>query len=400
MAIAVSAVIILVGISTGFQEAILAMFEKASVDIIVLRKGVAQRVASNLNESLRSELEAIPGVASVEPMLVNIVAFEDSGLPAVQIFACPPGAALTRGFRFRSGRPVRDDDARTIVLGHLLADLLQRKVGDTIEVEGEPVEVVGIYESASLMEDNSGMMSLRELQSLMGQVGRVTSFLITVTPGPDRRATVGEVARYRNPAGRAVARFILKAMTKEEHVNTAIEIQLVHSLVWATSGVALVLGAIGVLNTMMMSVAARTRDIGVMRAVGWRPWRVTVLILVEAAVLCLFGAVAGTLLGIGGTWLLGVLPFTKAIISQVVYPSVIVRAATLAFVAGLVGAAYPAYIASRLLPSAAPTRMTALRGTESVRRRWLHAIANGSLSVRAAGSRSMDTAVRRGHRRA
>src|SRR5439155_17287377 len=112
-----------------------AMFEKASVDMIVLRKGVAQRVASNLDESLQGELEAIPGVASVEPMLVNLVAFEDAGLPAVQIFACPPGAALTRGFRFRSGRPVRDDDTRAVVLGHLLADLVQKKVGDTLEIE-------------------------------------------------------------------------------------------------------------------------------------------------------------------------------------------------------------------------------------------------------------------------
>src|SRR5690606_35959837 len=119
-------------------------------------------------------------------------------------------------------------------------------------------------------------------------------------------------------------------------------LKLVHALVWATSTVALILGSIGVLNTMMMSVAARTRDIGVMRAVGWRPWRVTLLILSETAVLCVFGVLAGTLLGIGGNWLLGTLPMTRAIIAQIISPSVIPTAGALAFVAGLIGGAYPA----------------------------------------------------------
>lgn len=354
LAIAVSAVILLVGISTGFHTSILAMFEKASVDIIVLRKGTAQRIASNLDESLQAELARLPGVETIEPMLVNLVSFEDAGLPVVQIFGCSPQSSLTRGFRFRSGQLMQSDDAPGIVIGYVLADILQKKVGDTVEVEGEPVEIVGIYQTNSLLEDNSAMMGLRELQRLMGQTGRVSSFLISVASGPDHHARVeavrGEVEAL--PVGPS-RKFILKAMTKEEHVNTALELQLVNALVWATSGVALVLGSIGVLNTMMMSIAARTRDIGVMRAVGWRPRRVMTLILAEAAVLCLFGALAGTLIGVGGTILLGMLPMTKAIISQVVYPSVIVTAASLAFVAGLVGGAYPAYMASRLLPAEA-----------------------------------------------
>jgi putative ABC transport system permease protein len=354
MAIAVSAVIILVGISTGFRQALMSMFDKARVDILVLHKGRAQKIASSLDETIKDELASIPDVTAVEPMLVDLVSFDEVGLPVVQIFGCTAECGLTRDFRFRSGRPVRDDDTRTIVLGHLLADALQKKVGDSVEVEGEQVEVVGVYESAGWVEDNSGMMSLRELQRIMGQTGRVNSFLLSVTPGPDHAAAIERVraAVETLPVGPS-RKFILKALTKEEHVNTAVEIQLVHALVWATSGVALVLGSIGVLNTMMMSVAARTRDIGVMRAVGWRRWRVTLLILVETGVLCLFGAVMGTLLGVAGGWLLSVLPTTKSIISQIFSPSLIGMAAGLAFVAGLIGGAYPAYMASRLLPSEA-----------------------------------------------
>jgi putative ABC transport system permease protein len=346
----VSAVVVLVGLSTGFQSAILALFEKANVDLLVIRKNVAQRSTSSLDQSIREELATLPGVQTVEPILLDLVSFEDAGLPAVQIYGATASSQMVQRFKVR-GDAVKDDDKNTIMLGYLLADLLHKKIGDTLDVEGEPIRVVGIYQSSSLMEDNSGFMSLSALQRLLGREGQVTSFLVSVKDTPDRKELVEKVrAEIETLPTGPHRKMLLKAMTKEEHVNTAMEIRLVHALVWATSGVALVLGAIGVLNTMMMSVAARTREIGVMRAVGWRPWRVTVLILSETAILCLFGAVLGTLLGVGGTWILSVLPLTKSIIPQVIYPSVILTGSVLAFIAGLLGGAYPALMASRMLP--------------------------------------------------
>jgi putative ABC transport system permease protein len=102
-----------------------------------------------------------------------------------------------------------------------------------------------------------------------------------------------------------------------------------------------------------MSVFERTREIGILRAIGWRPWRVMRMILTESVLLSLGGGVVGTAGGIGLILLLSRLPQVNGLIEGRIAPDIILKAFIIALLVGLVGAAYPAYRGARLLPTEA-----------------------------------------------
>jgi putative ABC transport system permease protein len=106
-----------------------------------------------------------------------------------------------------------------------------------------------------------------------------------------------------------------------------------------------------VLNTMIASVAERAREIGVLRALGWRKRRIVRMIVGEASALGIGGAVAGGAAGVLVLQLLHVLPQTSGIVDARFPLGVVCQAAALAMIAGIAGAAYPAYWAAKLNPA-------------------------------------------------
>jgi putative ABC transport system permease protein len=142
-------------------------------------------------------------------------------------------------------------------------------------------------------------------------------------------------------------------MPIHDYVSSTIEIRAAHAMAWVTSTIALLIGTIGMLNTMMMSVFERTREIGVLRAIGWRKWRVIRMILAESLLLSLAGAVLGCVGGIALTQLLSTLPTASGIVEGRVPFSVLCQGFGIAIALGLVGGAFPAVRAARLLPTEA-----------------------------------------------
>ena len=120
------------------------------------------------------------------------------------------------------------------------------------------------------------------------------------------------------------------------------EMRIMQAVAWLVSAIALIIGAIGMLNTMMMSVFERTYEIGVLRALGWRKRRIVKMILCEALVLSLAGAVVG---GVGGMLLLqglSHLPWINGLLPGGVAPIVFVYGLVIAVLMGLTGGLYPA----------------------------------------------------------
>ena len=90
----------------------------------------------------------------------------------------------------------------------------------------------------------------------------------------------------------------LSASATEDYVATDSKIRVSTAMAWSTSALALVLGGIGVLNTMIVSVFERTSEIGVLRAIGWRKFRIIRMILLESGLLSIAGATLGTFLAL------------------------------------------------------------------------------------------------------
>lgn len=347
LAIGIAAVVALVGMAWGFERSFLVIYEAKGIDLVVVRAGVSERLTSNLDASLADRLRKVPGVKEVASTLTDVVTFEQANLTSVLANGWEPGSLLFRGIRVLKGRALRPGDSRAVMLGRVLAMNLNKTVGDELDISGEKFKVVGIYESDSLFENGGLVVTLDELQKMMGREGQVTGFVVAAENPGDRAAI--EALRHRIEA--ALPK--VAAVPARDFVQGDVQIRLAKSMAWATSVVALILGSVGMLNTMVMAVFERTREIGVLRALGWRRRRVLGLILGEAIALGVAGAVVGTALGYLGVRFLAMAPTARGFISPDLPPVVMAAGLLLGLVLSVLGGLYPALWGAALNPTEA-----------------------------------------------
>ena len=346
LAIAIAAVTILVGISWNFERSFMTLYNSKGIDLVVVRAGNSNQLSSSLDEKLADRLRQIEGVAEVAPSLVDTVAFEQENLVSVLVDGWIPGSILFRGIKILEGRPLEPGDDKAVILGRVLDMTLNKKVGDRVQIAGETFEVVGIFESESWFENGSLTLPLKTLQKMMGREGQVTGLLIQAKAADGRFIT--ELRRRIESTIPGVA-----ATPARDHVQGDTQIRLARAMAWTTAAIALFLGSVGMLNTMLMSIFERTREIGILRAVGWRRRRVLALVLGEALAIALLGTFTGVLLAVVGLRVLTLAPTARGFISPNLPPEVLLIALAMGVGLSLLGGLYPAARAAALEPTEA-----------------------------------------------
>jgi putative ABC transport system permease protein len=346
LAIAISAVVILVGISWNFEQSFMAIYEAKGIDLVVVRAGGSNQLSSSLDIRMGDRVQKIEGVAEVSPSLVDTVGFEDKNLVAVLVNGWIPGSALFRGIRVIDGRSLKDGDDKAVLLGRVLAETLAKKPGDPLQIAGVPFTVVGIFESNSWFENGSMTMPLIALQQMMGKEGQVTGFLVRAASADSK--FISELRHRIESTISGVA-----ATPARDHVQSDTQIRLARAMSWATAVVALILGSVGMLNTMLMSIFERTREIGILRAVGWRRSRVLALVLGEALVIALMGTALGMILAVVGLRAITIAPTARGFINPNLPPQVLFIALAMGIGLSVLGGLYPAARAAALEPTEA-----------------------------------------------
>lgn len=348
IAVAVGTVVALLGISYGFERSFVDLYRGSGIGLIVVRAGSRQRMTSTLDERLGGEIRALPGVRGVFGGLMDTVSFDELSLYGVLVQGWMPETMAFDHLRLISGRALTHDDGKAVMLGSVLAKNLGKSVGDTVALyEGEDFRVVGVYRSSNVFEEGAMVIPLAQLQRLMERPGQVTGFSVILDRSADR-ATLERVRRQVQALAPA-----LHTMTTDEHVKSLTEIQMAKAMSWLTSTVAMILGTFGVMNTMVMAVHERTKEIGILRAVGWRPGRVARLILMESVILSLLGAILGAM-GAGLlVRLLTLVPTASGLVDGRIPPVVLAYGLAVALLVGLIGGLLPAYRASRMPPTVA-----------------------------------------------
>ncbi|HEV3341614.1 MAG TPA: ABC transporter permease [Pirellulales bacterium] len=355
VAVAIATVVTLVGVSQGFRRSATESFQSHGVDMVVVRAGTVQRNASSLSEQLRRRLARLSGVGDVIPALTERVSLGKGGPLGIAVHGWPADSHVWDTLKIVQGRRPAEHDRGSVLVGSQLAHNLEKKVGDRMEIELTQFRVIGIYQSSNVFENSAAVLLLPDLQHLMDRMGQVSEFLIVLDRDlPDRRQATQQVQRHvealTDQRGQPLG---LAALPTEQYVNRNLEIRLAGDMSWATSTIALVIGSIGVLNTMLMSVMERTQEIGVLRAIGWRKSRIVRLIVYESCLVCLAGALAGIALSVGLVSSLSRLPSAQGLVRSDTSPAVIATGLAMAVAMGVIGAVYPAWRGAALQPTEA-----------------------------------------------
>ncbi len=351
VALAVGSVVALVGISTGFKQTFLEFYEGVGIDLLVVRTGSARRLTSTIDESLTEKIRALPGVKEVIPGLADVVSFPDEGLYVVPISGLVPETRVFESMKLVSGRMLTLADGKAVILGLTLADSLGKTTGDRLEVvEGNEFEIVGVYDGFNVIQNGSMVMSVKELQQLMGRQGQVSGISIVVEDASDK-----DLLDRISQQVEAMESGLTVRPTRE-HVESLSEIQIAIAMSWLTSSVAILIGTVGMLNTMFMSIQDRTLEIGLLRAVGWSRIRVVSMILSEAVFLSTLGACLGIAAAFLLVKLLTRMPAVNGLIEGQISATVVGQGFMIAILVGFLGGLFPAMAASRLSPNEALRR--------------------------------------------
>jgi putative ABC transport system permease protein len=144
-----------------------------------------------------------------------------------------------------------------------------------------------------------------------------------------------------------------RAMVASEVVGTSQGFRVARAMSWSTSLLAIVVGVLGVMNTMLMTVFERTHEIGILLAVGWKRRRIVAMVLWESALLGLLGGLLGVSLGALGLKLLETTPAVHGLLEPDLSPQLLLTSIAIAVLVGVVSGLYPAWRSSRLSPSLA-----------------------------------------------
>jgi len=337
VSLGVGLIVALLSISAGVQSEVNNIVHLGGADFGLFQGQVTQATSSLLPDSLASQVAADPGVQEVARVKLLVTTVD--GRSSQLVFGLDPSEFPERQFVFVKGGPAPGNQ---ILLGDQAASSLGLRVGDTITIGNAKLPVAGIFHSGNSFEDGGVVAPLALVQRWAGRPGEVTSIGIIVRPGV-ASAQVAQRLQQLYPG--------LVAITNPgQAMQVDTTSRLLISAGWVFSVVALLVGGIGVTNTMAMSVMERSQEIGVLRAVGWPNRRVAGVIASEAMAICLVALGIGLLLG----WIAAQVLVAQGALSNLVTPQfgldVFVWGLVFSLGVGMIGAAYPVWRAVRLNP--------------------------------------------------
>ncbi|PKO22981.1 MAG: hypothetical protein CVU38_06495, partial [Chloroflexi bacterium HGW-Chloroflexi-1] len=271
-------------------------------NVTIMQRDVADMSMSSLDERTVSLIRSMPQVASVSPMLLGFIVSGD--MPFFLISGLDPNCAAMTHYKIVEGRYILRPNE--VVLGKTAAKTYKLDVGDTLTLFENRYKIVGIIETGVAWEEGGGILALREAQRLLNRP-RSVSYIFVDVKNPAQAAAVRDAINRHFPEARA--------SLSSEFAQSTDDMANARAMFGAIGFLALLVGGIVVANTLLMSVYERTREIGTLRALGWRKRRILSQIVQESLLLCALSAVIGSLMGVLLLVLIAHAPVANAFIS-------------------------------------------------------------------------------------
>ncbi|HEY5494587.1 MAG TPA: ABC transporter permease [Candidatus Anoxymicrobiaceae bacterium] len=301
-----------------------------------------------------TEVEAVPGVKSASAaigVLLNQTQTFSFGAPDLMIGLSLDGSTeLLNKLALSDGRYLRPGDRDKVVLGSVLADKDNASVGGTVDLRGKSFQVVGILKATLSAPDNFAFVPYDDALPVFLQVNpffqqntRIASVIYAIwDQGANPEVVGARIARQVKD---------VRVITPAEAQKQISQFSLIfNAILFGIAFIALVVGGLSIINTMVMSVSERTREIGLKKAIGAPTGSILTEYLLESATIGLIGGLIGTGLGLVIITLLNSATATKQIRVFTITPLVIIGPIIFATVLGTLAGVFPALRAARLKP--------------------------------------------------
>jgi putative ABC transport system permease protein len=337
IAITIASIMTLEGFIDGAKEIFNSMIDSTGAEIVLRQANLSDTSQSVIDEITLNRIEALPEVESTSGFIFTAVGMPETFFFIVQ--GLEPNNFGIRRFKIVEGGPLRTN--RQIIIGSTAAEALNKKPGDTLEVGGSRFKIVGIYDMATEWENVGGVVTLRDGQILAGRPRKVTMAYVKVVEPRQADEVIEKInTRFED----------VHAALSGEFADQLPDMEAANQMLMTLSVMALLVGGFGIMNTMLMAVHERTKEIGALRALGWRQREVLKLIMKEALILGIFGGLIGIPLAVLFMLVVNNLPIMEDFGMLTLNFTTYLRAIFVALFLGAIGGIYPAWRATRMLP--------------------------------------------------
>jgi putative ABC transport system permease protein len=377
--IGVAAVVVMVAVGSGAEARIAAQIRSLGANLIGISPGSATMKsvrlgsgsAPNLNEDDALAIEAeVPGIVTVAPALYSRVQFTvGSSNWAGNVHGVNPDYLVAREWDLADGREMTPEDnsraANVVLLGSTIRDKLfgdADPIGAGMRIGGVPFTVIGVLgrKGQSVWgedQDDVALVPLRTARLQLIGVNHASPRLVhgisvkfaAGVSAAETMSAISDLLRQRHriepdQEETFIVRDLAEVAGVEQTTAGALSMLLA-----AVASVSLVVGGIGIMNIMLVSVTERTREIGLRLAVGARERDILAQFLVESVTLATLGGMVGTLAGIGGSVALAQVAGWPVLVDL----STVLLSVAFAGAVGVFFGLYPARLAARLDPMVA-----------------------------------------------
>ncbi len=354
--IGIAAVVALISITQGLAESVEAEFEAAGTDTITVYAGM-MGIGDFIDEDHVEVIEGVRGTKDVEYLIMDImdVRFKDETETTFVWGASDGLLEDIPQFDIEEGREIRERESGVAVIGNTVyPEVFEETVRlrDNLEIKDRNYRVVGRLERIGMpTDDESIMIPLRDAQDALNARGEVSMIYVVA----ESAAGVSEVADNIEEA-------LEEEMDEDEFTVQTMEsilqavdsvLSMIQAIFVGVAGISLFVGGVGIMSTMYTSVLEKTRDIGIMKAVGARNENIMTIFLFESGLLGLTGGVLGVIMGLsiakGGEYLIHEM-YGLDMLRVSVSPELIIGALTFSFIVGTLSGVLPARKAAGLNP--------------------------------------------------
>lgn len=357
IAVGVATIVALLSIGFGMQEQIRKSLDKilGAGFIVINENQLIFSTGGQLDASLAREIKRIKGVDAAVPILSEHVYIPKYSILPISVMGVDPQEAdKISNVELASGRDwlPKDEGKLSAVVGYSIADALDLKPGDTLkvrlDVEGEKyvtLRVIAVAKPTGFGDqDQTIYLPYSTVEKLYGEYGKATMILVKL-----------EDERYADSVKTQIEKRFkgLRVVEKKFLMEGVSQIMgTINSVLLGLGAISLLVGGLGVMNTIMTSVLERTRQIGILKAIGASRKKILVMFLFESVLLGIIGGAIGCVGGVVMTKLasLFIFKWTGIFLPFKLYSWVFLFASGVSILVGIGAGLYPSYRASNLRP--------------------------------------------------